>query len=322
MRRLAHVLAFALPFVTACGLFFPQDDDGDDGGGDGEDLFIAVGDQGALLSSDDAVTWTIRTSGLSSALSDVTWGAGTYVAVGQAGKILASDNGVDWTAASSPSSRDLNGVVFHIDRFYAVGGDYSAGGETLVSFDGTTWTRPELAAPQYVLTDIASDGITLAALGLYQSDLQNFGQFTWTEGLGWQQRIDGGVGGTRYDAIASGYPAFAMIGAGTSATSSDGALWTPATIVAVPPMHGLVYAGSSWLAVGDGGGVLTSTDAFLWSAHTTPVGAALRDVSTNGGTHVSVGDAGTILTSADGATWSVMSSPLAVNLRAVTHPRG
>lgn len=317
-----------LPWLAGCGLFLPGDeaDAGDEVGAESEDVFVAVGDQGALLSSPDGLAWTTRTSGLGTTLNDVAFGiddAGenTFVVVGQAGKILFSHNGLDWLSGSSPSSRDLHSVVFHVDRFVAVGGDYSAGAETLESQDGSTWTRPEYPAPPHLLTGLATNGVTLVSIGTRQSDQQIFGLFTWAEGLGWQQRIDGAVNGARYDAVAAGIPAFALIGAGTAATSNDTITWQPTTVVASPPMHGLHYTAFGWIAVGDGAGILTSADAFLWTSHLSPLTASLRAVTTSGSLHVAVGDAGAIVTSIDGANWVAATSPLAVNLRSVVHPR-
>jgi hypothetical protein len=325
MPRLSAYL-LVVPLLAACGLFFPDgDDEGDEAGTVDQDVFVAVGDAGALISSPDGITWTIRTSGVGGPLNDVAWGpdangVGTYVVVGNAGVILTSTNGLDWLSGSSPSSRDLRSVVHHIDRFFAVGGDYSAGAETLVSLDGTTWTRPDVPPPQHLLTGLASDGATLVAVGNYRSDLQTFGAFTWVEGNGWQQRIDAGASGTTYDAVAAGIPAFALIGSSTAATSSDAVTWLPSAIVGVPPMHGLVYSALGWVAVGDGGVALTAPDAFLWTSHITPITAALRGVTSNGGQYIAVGDTGVILSSLDGVTWTSIVPPLAVNLHAVSHP--
>ena len=180
-----HLVLLLSLGTSACGLYFPGDTGDTDSGVDDTDLlFVAAGDQGALASSPDGVTWTTRTSGTTVTLHDVTHGDGRYVAVGQGGKILVSDDGVAWTGASSPSSRDLFAVEYHVDRFYAVGGDYSAGAETLESMDGTTWTRPELPAPMHLLGDLASDGADLVAIGTSMSDLQIFGLFTWNETTG------------------------------------------------------------------------------------------------------------------------------------------
>ena len=237
-----HLVLLLSLGTSACGLYFPGDTGDTDSGVDDTDLlFVAAGDQGALASSPDGVTWTTRTSGTTVTLHDVTHGDGRYVAVGQGGKILVSDDGVAWTGASSPSSRDLFAVEYHVDRFYAVGGDYSAGAETLESMDGTTWTRPELPAPMHLLGDLASDGADLVAIGTSMSDLQIFGLFTWNETTGWTQRVDGTGLGLRYNAVAAGAPAFVTIGPGGSASSPDAITWTQAPIFESASMRGLTH---------------------------------------------------------------------------------
>jgi hypothetical protein len=51
---------------------------------------VAVGWNGAILTSPDGVTWTQRDSGTSNNLSGVAYGNGTFVAVGWHGTILTS----------------------------------------------------------------------------------------------------------------------------------------------------------------------------------------------------------------------------------------
>ena len=53
----------------------------------GNGLFVAVGDDGAILASPDGVTWTARTLG-GKGLHGVTYGNGLFVAVGPGGAIL------------------------------------------------------------------------------------------------------------------------------------------------------------------------------------------------------------------------------------------
>jgi hypothetical protein len=55
----------------------------------GNGLFVAVGEDGTILTSPDGVTWTQRTSGTSNWLNGVAYGNGLFVAVG-------------WAAPSSP----------------------------------------------------------------------------------------------------------------------------------------------------------------------------------------------------------------------------
>ena len=282
---------------------------------------VAVGDGGTLLSSPDGATWTRRTGGTDLTLYDVAHGGGHFVAVGQAGKILESLDGLAWRVASSPSSRDLRAVVYHFDRFVAVGGDYSVGAETLESRDGVTWTRPDLPAPLHLLTDIASDGASLVAIGHEGADRQTFGAFTWAEGAGWQQRIDGGLSNFGFNAVAAGTPAFAMIGLGSAVTSLDAIDWTYAPIFQGTAMRGLTYAGTGWIAVGDAGQVLLSPDAAQWSLYASGVAVDLQGVASDGGLHVAVGGAGTILASTDGVLWIAQASGATEALHAVTYPR-
>lgn len=318
------LLVLFLSFGTsACGLFYPPADDaGDDAdaGLEADPLFVAVGDRGTLLSSADGATWTRRTGGTDLTLYDIAHGGGRYVAVGQAGKILESVNGVDWRVASSPSSRDLHAVVYHLDHFVAVGGDYSVGAETLESLDGTTWTRPELPAPLHLLTDLASDGISLVAIGHEGADRRTFGAFTWVTGAGWEQHIDGGLSNFGFNAVAAGPPAFAMIGLGSSVTSADAVNWNYAPVFQSSAMRGLTYAGSGWIAVGDGGQVLLSPDAAQWSPYASGVTVDLSAVASDGGLHLAVGAAGTILASSDGIAWFAQASNASETLHAITYP--
>lgn len=52
--------------------------------------FVAVGWNGAILTSPDGVSWTQQTSGTGNSLYGVAYGNGTFVAVGAYGAILTS----------------------------------------------------------------------------------------------------------------------------------------------------------------------------------------------------------------------------------------
>ena len=55
----------------------------------GNGRFVAVGEDGTILTSPDGVSWTRRTSGTSNRLEGVAYGNGLFVAVG-GGTILTS----------------------------------------------------------------------------------------------------------------------------------------------------------------------------------------------------------------------------------------
>jgi hypothetical protein len=79
-------------------------------------------DDGAILTSPDGVSWTVRTSGTSNLLFGVAYGNGLFVAVGMSGTILTSPDGVNWTARTSGTSNSLRGVTYGNGLFVAVGG--------------------------------------------------------------------------------------------------------------------------------------------------------------------------------------------------------
>ena len=69
--------------------------------------WVAVGDNGTILTSSDGNTWTARNSGTSQQLLGVTYGNGYWVAVGVNSLILYSNNnGVTWTQTQGPIGND------------------------------------------------------------------------------------------------------------------------------------------------------------------------------------------------------------------------
>jgi hypothetical protein len=67
-------------------------------------------------------TWTRRTrTSQGNWLFGVAYGDGLFVAVGEDGIILTSPDGVDWTAQTSGTGNDLNGVAYGDGLFVVVG---------------------------------------------------------------------------------------------------------------------------------------------------------------------------------------------------------
>jgi len=102
----------------------------------GNNIFVAVGDVGTILTSAAGASWTIRTSGTTYWFDGVTYGNNTFVAVGNDGTILTSTDGVSWTSRTSGTTKDLFGISFGNNTFIAVGDD----GTILTSPDGANWT--------------------------------------------------------------------------------------------------------------------------------------------------------------------------------------
>ena len=101
--------------------------------------FVAVTDQGRVLTSSDGTTWNSQTIAAGTWLVSVTYGDGLWVVVGVNGTVMYSSNLQSWsTAASVPTGQRLDGVLYTGSTlgFVAAGED----GTLLVSADGSHWT--------------------------------------------------------------------------------------------------------------------------------------------------------------------------------------
>ena len=84
----------------------------------GNGVFIAVGDNGTIRTSSNAIAWTTRTSGTTEKLNGITYKAtGSFIAVGENDTVLLSDDyGVTWTASTlfvvAPPVYDIQGDAF------------------------------------------------------------------------------------------------------------------------------------------------------------------------------------------------------------------
>ena len=83
-------------------------------------IFVAVGDNGTVLRSEDALTWTLVTPFTTANLRSVVFG-GRFVAVGDDGAIFTSTDGTAWESRNSNTTSDLAAIVREIAGYTAVG---------------------------------------------------------------------------------------------------------------------------------------------------------------------------------------------------------
>jgi hypothetical protein len=82
---------------------------------------VVVGQNGTILTSPDAVTWTHQTSSTTRWLNDATLLDGTYYVVGTQGAVLASSNLVDWVSLDTITENSLYGVGSDDGQLVTVG---------------------------------------------------------------------------------------------------------------------------------------------------------------------------------------------------------
>ena len=103
------------------------------------DRFTIFGRNGSLYSSADGSAFTRATINENFWPLDIAFGGGTYVAVGNDGDIITSTDFVTWTPRTSgvEGTRRLISVEHASGRFIAFGSSFST---PIVSADGITWT--------------------------------------------------------------------------------------------------------------------------------------------------------------------------------------
>src|SRR5207244_6015112 len=103
---------------------------------------VAVGDNGAVYTSTNGVSWK-RQKSLAQWLRGVAFGNGTFIAVGENGLIATSPDGTNWSTRTSGTATNLNRVAFTGNYFTAVG----EGGLTLTSTNnGSSWFSEKTGA--------------------------------------------------------------------------------------------------------------------------------------------------------------------------------
>ncbi len=126
----------------------------------GNNIYIAVGQDGQIYKSTDRVTWTLKTSGTANWLYAVVYASSLaiWVAVGNQGTIVTSgDDGDTWTVQSSglSTSVSLYAIAWSGTAFITTGAGLAA--DAVRSTDGTTWS--------VVDTGLTSGGLYGVAFG-------------------------------------------------------------------------------------------------------------------------------------------------------------
>lgn len=258
--------------------------------------YIAVGTNGAIVSSTDTETWTSRASGTTSKpIFGVTYGNGIFVAVGhsdyQDAYIGTSTDGENWTVRHSGTKAFLFDVVFGNGMFVATG----SSGAILTSTDGTTWT-PATTNTTVYLQSVLYDGSKFVAVG------ENGTILTSTNGTTWTPRTSNTT--KKLEGIELGNNLLVATGQyGAIVTSPDGVTWTSRPSITSQTLMGISYDGHQFLAVGSGGVILSSADGIGWSSLSI-TNDFLQGVSYGNGTFVTTGYNGVLLTSSNGADWT------------------
>jgi hypothetical protein len=248
-------------------------------------LYVAVGDNVRIMTSDNGADWTVEEVPLTNSVSAsntvflcVGGTTNLLVAAGTKGSLAVSPNtlvpvvetnsdgslstnsastfGVLWNSLPAPAgtTNDLAGVCAFSNNFYLIGGN----GTLLKSPDGTNWSTLASGTPNY-LSGIAA----------------------FTNGL----------------LVLTGNE-------GTLLTSPDGAHWTSRASGTTNWLYRLRCLQGRLLAVGENGVMLTSTNGTNWASLHSGVTNWLNDAIMISNTCYVVGNQGVVLASTNFTNWT------------------
>ncbi len=251
----------------------------------GNGLFVAVGDNGTILTSTDGIIWAAGNSGTRVSLRGITYGNGTFIAVGSPGTIITSPDGVNWTIRQFGTYYGFDGVIYGNGTFLALRNP----GTTYSSSNGINWS----------LNNIEGDSGLINGYSDFMFFGLTFGKSNFVIVGGWQD-------------VHVGLPISIEI----ILTSSDGVNWTQTYSGTYHELHGTTYGNGNFIAVGHSGRIVTSPDSMNWTVRQSGTTELLNAVAYGNGTFVAVGTGGTILQSdpLSGNCTATSSNDLSLNV--------
>lgn len=261
----------------------------------GGGLWVAVGDNGTIVTSPDRINWTPRISTTTANLQDVYFDGGLWVAVGGNGSvnaIVTSSDGITWTSRAVDQLSALGLALAGISHS---GGKWVANthynNQVLTSTDGVNWTVQWLSV-RY--TDLrCGNGKWVAALGAS----------IWTssdEGLTWISTYSQRRGVFYYVSFSNGE--FSVNGDyGIIQISSDGTNWQGGAGISYSGARKVCYGDGVWIASFTVEQLLyTSRDGIRWQ-YSYPSKRDFTSVAYHESEWVFVGFGGTIEYNTDSA---------------------
>jgi len=311
----------------------------------------------ATLSVGSAPTVNGSSWKLASGTTDYPWNTSGYNRLGAlryaedsdiAGGIFTtgysfSTDGVAWQACPSPvpvSSRFSRiarggGLFLAINDCWVLGRNSMSVG---TSIDGKTWgvAAPvwSAGAPGFSEAQSYDFGVNRFLITARPSDPGWAGAVTAPSGALWQYfngqltaistSISGATNNTAWNNAEirfSGGRWFARLTDGFFYSSTDGAVWTKATLAgpdfyfgtaAAAPFE-VAYSGSLYVMVPYGGGTAyTSTNGTAWTARTIGTSSEWRGLAYGNGLFMALNGQATCITSPDGVTWTVRNTVMPI----------
>lgn len=222
--------------------------------------FVAVGNNGAAVYTDDNLNWLPVILGVSANMKSIKQNANTWLAVGDNGTILRSTNGRDYLPRVSPvPTANLKDVAYGNGLWIIVGSSGAVGIILLSNDDGLNWVQINVLNmdPANCIEYSGANWIIGCNTGrVYLS----------TDGTGWTARATGS--GANVNDIAFSQTSqhwLAAIGNDVWRSVDGGTNWAILVLGLITGgINSITEADGRWVAVGAGGNVRTSDNEDQW----------------------------------------------------------
>ncbi|MCW5551767.1 MAG: hypothetical protein KIS67_06305 [Verrucomicrobiae bacterium] len=214
----------------------------------GRGLYLAVTQTGEILYSPDSFTWFGRRVAAGS-LTTVTLAHSRFVAGGAQGRIYLSDDGVSWIEQTTPGNQELRSLTSYGGVMVAAG--FLAAMWT--SPDGEEWTPQNISAFPAFTSVLHFNGEFIATVGSGASMHRSGNGFSWNSGVNGT--------GARLNALAKGLRSIVAVGFDqTVFSSTNGVNWAERHRGDTSQLRSVAYGNGRFVAVGDGGAIFTSPE--------------------------------------------------------------
>jgi photosystem II stability/assembly factor-like uncharacterized protein len=267
----------------------------------GNNQFVAVGNNGLVLTSPNGAEWKVRRIKNSQiSLKGVAWGNDRYVGVGSAGIILTSSDGLAWTEYYPPAAtgKKLMQVVWVNNRFVTVGDE----GLILTSADGVEWAEQNSGTVDELLGVAGGNG-RFVVVGKHGTIVTSSNGKDWTvQGLEGERSLNS-VAWSGQEFVAVGDLGYGSV----LARSLDGQEWELKEFTGFERLlSDITWSGTHFVVVGTD--IAISPDGREWTflnigAPDTGYQLYFRLVAGVNDSYVATGLEGEVFISQDGMIW-------------------
>jgi len=257
----------------------------------GNGTFIAVGSNGAIVSSADGVLWESINSGTTKWIKAITYSNLKFKAVGWEGVYLTSADGRQWNAQVMATINDYHNDIIYAGGLYVVVGyfnDIAPRGNVIRSLDGINWNVDTMFAGYNY--GIAHGANTYIVTGNAGKILSSPDCDIWT--------IETSNSNSNLTSVSYANNLFVVVGTdGAILTSINGQSWSTVGAITSETLYEVRFCQDTWIAVGANGTLLTSKSGDNWEVRNSSTDRDLRSIAFGGNTVVVVGENGIILQS-------------------------